>query len=109
MPLPDGSQDIVTAVYLFHELPPKVRTVVTKEIARVLKPGGLFVLVDSIQPGDTKGFEALTEFFPQAFHEPYYESYQTWNIAEAFEATGLTLRTETPAFLSKVAAFAKPI
>ncbi len=107
MPLADESQDIVTCIYLFHELPPKVRAVVAKEIARVLKPGGLFVLVDSIQPGDTPGFEALTEFFPQAFHEPYYESYQTWNIRAAFEAAGLTPRTETPAFLSKVASFTK--
>jgi ubiquinone/menaquinone biosynthesis C-methylase UbiE len=108
MPLADASQDIVTAIYLFHELPPKVRSIVAKEIARVLKPGGLFVLVDSIQPGDTPGFEALTEFFPQAFHEPYYESYQSWNISAAFEAVGLTPRAETPAFLSKAARFTKP-
>ena len=108
MPLANASQDIVTAIYLFHELPPKVRTIVAKEIARVLKPGGLFVLVDSIQPGDTPGFEALTEFFPQAFHEPYFESYQTWNIAEAFEAAGLWPQFQTPAFLSKVAVFAAP-
>jgi ubiquinone/menaquinone biosynthesis C-methylase UbiE len=107
MPLADASQDIVTAIYLFHELPPKVRTIVANEIARVLKPGGLFVFMDSIQPGDTPGFEALTEFFPQAFHEPYYESYLTWNVAEAFERAALTKQSETPAFLSKVAAFAK--
>ena len=108
MPLEGASQDIVTAVYLFHELPPRVRPVVAKEIVRVLKPGGLFVLVDSIQPGDTPGFEALTQFFPQAFHEPYYESYQTWNIRDALEALGLVPRIETPAFLSKVASFTKP-
>ena len=107
MPLEDESQDIVTCIYLFHELPPKVRPVVAKEIARVLKPGGLFVFVESIQPGDTPGFEALTEFFPQAFHEPYYESYLSWNVADAFAAAGLTLRTETAAFLSKVVSFAK--
>lgn len=107
IPLDDASQDIVTAIYLFHELPPKIRTVVAKEIARVLKPGGLFVFMDSIQPGDTPGFEALTEFFPQAFHEPYYESYLMWNVGEAFESAGLTKQSETPAFLSKVAAFAK--
>jgi ubiquinone/menaquinone biosynthesis C-methylase UbiE len=107
MPVPDTSQDIVTSVYLFHELPPKVRAIVAKEIARVLKPGGLFVMVDSIQPGDTKGFEALTEFFPQAFHEPYFESYLAWNIAEAFESAGLKLRSDTPAFLSKITAFEK--
>lgn len=107
IPLADASQDIVTAIYLFHELPPKIRTVVAKEIARVLKPGGLLVFMDSIQPGDTPGFEALTEFFPQAFHEPYYESYLTWNLGEAFESAGFTKQSETAAFLSKVAAFFK--
>lgn len=107
MPLLDASQDIVTCIYLFHELPPEVRPVVVKEIARVLKPGGLFVLVDSIQPGDTPGFEALTEFFPQAFHEPYYPSYLDWNINDACTAAGLTPTSSTPAFLSKVVAFRK--
>lgn len=107
MPFAYKSQDIVTAIYLFHELPPKVRQVVANEIARVLKPGGIFVFVDSIQPGDTPGFEALTEFFPQAFHEPYYGSYLDWGIADAFESAGLTLQSATPAFLSKVVAFSK--
>ncbi len=107
MPLADASQDIVTAIYLFHELPPKVRAIVAKEIARVLKPGGLFVFVDSIQPGDTPGFEALTEFFPQAFHEPYFESYLDWDLRAGFEAASLAMSSSTPAFLSKVAAFAK--
>ncbi len=107
MPLPNESQDIVSCIYLFHELPPAVRAVVAREIARVLKPGGLFVLVDSIQPGDTPGFEALTEFFPQAFHEPYYESYLGWNIADAFAEAGLKVQSSTPAFLSKVMAFRK--
>jgi ubiquinone/menaquinone biosynthesis C-methylase UbiE len=107
IPLDDASQDVVTAIYLFHELPPKVRAVVAKEIARVLKPGGLFVLVDSIQPGDTPGFEALTEFFPQAFHEPYFESYLAWEIAAAIEQMGLKNIESTSAFLSKVVTFAR--
>lgn len=107
MPFADASQDIVTAVYLFHELPPKVRQTVATEIARLLKPGGVFVFVDSIQPGDTPGFEALTEFFPQAFHEPYYGSYLEWSIAAAFTNAGLKLESATPAFLSKVVAFAR--
>jgi ubiquinone/menaquinone biosynthesis C-methylase UbiE len=107
MPVPDASQDIVTAIYLFHELPPKVRAVVASEIARVLKPGGLFVLLDSIQPGDTKGFEALTEFFPQAFHEPYFESYLTWDMVLALGDVGLSAMSAKPAFLSKIVAFEK--
>lgn len=106
-PQENASQDIVTAIYLFHELPPKVRTVVIQEIARVLKPGGLFVLVDSIQPADAPGFEALMEYFPQAFHEPYFESYLDWKVQSECETAGLRMQSSTPAFLSKVAAFTK--
>ena len=108
MPLADKSQDIVTAIFLFHELPPKVRGTVVGEIARVLKPGGLFVLLDSIQDGDVAGFDALTELFPQAFHEPYYESYLAWNIRAAGEVAGLKFVSSTPAYLSKVVTFARP-
>lgn len=107
MPLLAESQDIVTAIFLFHELPPKVRTAVTKEIARVLKKGGTFVLLDSVQDGDLPGFEALTELFPQAFHEPYYESYLRWNAAEECAAAGLSLVSSAPAYLSKVMSFTK--
>ena len=52
IPLPDESQDAVTSIFMFHELPPKVRRIVLSEFARVLKPGGRLVLVDSLQHGD---------------------------------------------------------
>ena len=45
LPLPDKSQDAVTSIFLFHELPPKVRYSVISECSRVLKPGGRLVLV----------------------------------------------------------------
>ncbi|MBI1213017.1 MAG: methyltransferase domain-containing protein [Alphaproteobacteria bacterium] len=107
IPLPEASQDIVTAVFLFHELPPKVRADVVREIARVLKPGGIFVLLDSIQEGDLPGFEALTELFPQAFHEPYYESYLSWDVDAECASAGLSCVSSAPAYLSKVLTFAK--
>ena len=72
MPLPDASADIVTSIFLYHELPPEVRRQVTAEIARVLKPGGLFVFLDSLQMGDKPGWDGLLEAFPHRFHEPYY-------------------------------------
>lgn len=108
MPLDTGSQDVVSCIYLFHELPPKVRAKAAAEIVRVLKPGGMFVLTDSIQPRDGRGFDALTEFFPQAFHEPYYESYLEWSAQEAFSKLGLIPRETIPAFLSTVHVFEKP-
>jgi len=39
---------VVLCVYLFHELPPAVRRAAAAEMARVLKPGGLLVLTDSV-------------------------------------------------------------
>src|ERR1700719_1437272 len=40
IPLGDESQDAVTSIFMFHELPPKVRRIVFRELARVLKSGG---------------------------------------------------------------------
>ena len=63
LPLQDESQDAVTSIFLFHELPPKVRRIVFRECARVLKPGGRLVLVDSLQRGDQPDYEGLLEPF----------------------------------------------
>ena len=52
-----------------------MRRRVTAEIARILKPGGLFVFVDSLQWGDVEAYDGLLEAFPQRFHEPYYLDY----------------------------------
>lgn len=108
MPFAEGSLDLTSAVFLFHELPPKIRVAVAQEIARVLKPGGLFVFVDSLQPGDTPAYDGLLELFPQLFHEPYYTTYATTNLVELFEEAGLRTVHENTAFFSKVLAFEKP-
>lgn len=102
IPLPDASQDIVTTVFLYHELPPDVRRTVTREIARVLKPGGLFVFIDSLQMDDRQGWNGLLEAFPERFHEPYYRHYAIDDLDGMFSAAGLAPRDVTLAFLSKV-------
>ena len=65
IPLPDASQDAVTSIFTFHELPPEVRRAVIREAARVLKPAGRFVIVDSVQHGDVPDYDGLLELFPQ--------------------------------------------
>lgn len=106
--LPAANADVVTAVYLFHELPGKVRAQVAAEIARILKPGGTFILVDSIQRGDIPEFDGLLEYFPVGFHEPYYWDFVTSDLAALFGKAGLT-HTETDiAFFSRVMVFVKP-
>ena len=44
---PDGSFDVVSAVWLFHELPGKVRAQVVREAHRLLRPGGVFAIMES--------------------------------------------------------------
>jgi ubiquinone/menaquinone biosynthesis C-methylase UbiE len=105
LPFEDTSFDIVTCVYLYHELPGEVRRRVTAEIARILKPGGLFVFVDSLQWGDVEDYDGLLEAFPQRFHEPYYLGYLEDRLSGAegvFAKAGLPPLDAFPVFLSKV-------
>ena len=107
MPVPDNSQDAVTSIFVFHELPPKVRRRVFSECARVLKPGGRLVLVDSLQRGDRPSYEGLLELFPQNYHEPYYESYTREDFCALAAQCGLKYIRTINAFVSKVMVFDK--
>jgi ubiquinone/menaquinone biosynthesis C-methylase UbiE len=81
---------------------------VLREFARVLKPGGRLVLVDSLQCGDEPDYDGLLDLFPQSFHEPYYKSYTTEDFIALCGECGLTHAGDTRAFVSKVMAFDKP-
>jgi ubiquinone/menaquinone biosynthesis C-methylase UbiE len=102
MPLADAGVDIATSIFLYHELPPDVRRQVTAEIARILKPGGMFVFLDSLQLGDRPGWDGLIEAFPERFHEPYYRHYATDDLDGMFTAAGLEPELTTTPFLSKL-------
>jgi ubiquinone/menaquinone biosynthesis C-methylase UbiE len=108
IPLEDRSQDAVTSIFTFHELPPKVRCIVFRELARVLKRGGRLVLVDSLQTGDVPDYDAMLELFPQSFHEPYYISYLKEDFGGMAAACGLKHTLNVKAFVSKVMVFDKP-
>lgn len=102
MPIESDSQDIVASVFLFHELPPDVRRTVAAEMARVLKPGGMLVFIDSLQMGDRPAYDGMLEAFPHRFHEPYFRHYAIDDLNGLFDATGLTAVATFPAFLAKV-------
>jgi len=102
MPLADASVDVATAIFLYHELPSQVRRQVTAEIARVLRPGGLFVFVDSLQLGDRPSWDGLLESFPHRFHEPYYRGYISDDLDTMFARAGLAALTTRTPFLSKL-------
>jgi len=46
VPFEDGAFDLVTAVCMYHHVPPVSRAALTQEIRRVLKPGGIFCMIE---------------------------------------------------------------
>ncbi|WP_282203041.1 class I SAM-dependent methyltransferase [Kitasatospora fiedleri] len=53
-PLPDGCADVVHDSFVYHNVRPEARGDYLREAARLLRPGGLFVLVgfsDRMSPG----------------------------------------------------------
>ncbi len=107
VPLAESSVDAVSGIFLFHELPSKIRRLVFQECAKILKPGGRLVLVDSLQRGDRADYEGMLELFPQNYHEPYYESYLSEDISAIATNCDLTYVRSVNAFVSKVMVFDK--
>ena len=105
LPFEDASLDLVVSSFLMHELPETIRQQALAEMARVLKPDGLVVIVDSIQKGDQPSWDGLLDLFPHYFHEPYYAEYANGSLEAWGEAAGLKPVASERAFLSKVSAF----
>jgi ubiquinone/menaquinone biosynthesis C-methylase UbiE len=108
LPFADASFDLVTCVYLFHELPRPVRERAAAEFARVLRPGGRLVLVDAFQCGDEPAFDGLLELFPLAYHEPYFADYVRHDLGALFAGLGLRPIGAERAHMSKVVTFDRP-
>jgi ubiquinone/menaquinone biosynthesis C-methylase UbiE len=109
IPAADMSCDAVTSIFMLHELPPEVRRTVIREAARVLRPGGRLVLLDSVQLGDVPDYDRMLERFPQLYHEPYYRTYIGEDFAAIARGCGLTHRRDTNAYVSKVMVFDKDV
>ncbi|KAL0033417.1 hypothetical protein WJX77_008683 [Trebouxia sp. C0004] len=108
IPQPDASHDVVLCVYLFHELPPDVRRTAAKEMARVLKPGGLLILTDSVQLGDRLPLDdGLGKF--SDFNEPYYKTYIAEDLGKMFSDFGSECDEKLLASSTKVLSFRKPL
>ncbi|MFP5520642.1 MAG: class I SAM-dependent methyltransferase, partial [Bdellovibrionia bacterium] len=107
LPFQNESFDAVYSCYLFHEIPMDVRQKVIAEGLRVLKPGGFYGAVDSIQLKDTEQMTWALEQFPVDFHEPFYKNYTQHPLEDLFAEQGVENIESRLGFFSKVASGTK--
>ena len=77
-----------------------------REAARVLKPGGVLVIADSIQLGDRPHVDRHLGRFGD-FNEPYYRNYIREELAGVFAEAGLEPWTKELCSSTKVLSFRK--
>lgn len=108
LPFQDEKFDLVYSCFLFHELPIEVRRQTVAEAYRVLKPGGLMGLVDSVQKDDAKDLEWALEQFPVDFHEPFYKNYTLNPMEGLMGYRGFNRIQKSLGFFSKAVVGQKP-
>lgn len=108
LPYLDDYFHAVTSIFLFHELPPLVRQTVIEQCFRVTKPGGIFIICDSIQLSDSPDMADVMDSFPETFHEPYYKHYTTDDLVERLEKVGFENVEIQVHFMSKYLIAHKP-
>ncbi len=101
VPFPDQSFDLVFSCFLFHEVPMSSREEILAEGLRLLKPGGFYGFVDSIQNGDQEKLSWALENFPRDFHEPFYKAYLQNPMEKSLKAAGFQEIERDQSFLSK--------
>ncbi len=102
VPFVDSWFDAVTCVFLLHELPRPARANCMKEAFRLLKPGGVLAVLDSIQPKDSPQFKVLSENFRRVYHEPFYGDYMADTIENHLDQAGFELVLSETHFLSRL-------
>ncbi|MBY0472227.1 class I SAM-dependent methyltransferase [bacterium] len=102
LPFRPESFDCVFSVFMFHEMPEAVRAEVVAEALRVLRPGGYFICVDSLQLGDNPGLDPILKLFPSEFHEPFYQNYINTPVEKILEAAGFQNVGSDNGFVAKV-------
>jgi ubiquinone/menaquinone biosynthesis C-methylase UbiE len=108
MPFSDAWFDVVTSVYLFHELPRNARRNVYREMFRVLAPGGLVVIEDSAQYSEAAQVAFFLERFSEEFHEPFHRDYLGDDLAEGLREVGFEVQSSEPCYVSKIVVAKKP-
>jgi SAM-dependent methyltransferase len=91
---PDRHFDLVGCHILFHEIPREVIFKTLREVHRVLRPGGTFVLWDfATATPDNPGYGGLVGLMDAADNgEPYAHNYVNCGVEQLMTDAGFTLR-----------------
>lgn len=108
LPYLDNYFSAVTCVFLFHELPATARQNVIDQCFRVVQPGGVFVICDSIQMSDSPEMLPVMDSFHETFHEPYYKHYINDDLVQRLEKAGFEDISQQVHFMSKYLIARKP-
>ncbi len=84
MPLPDAQFDVVHSSAAMHEMEPQQRQQIFREVYRVLKPGGIFTMVDFHRPTNLIFWPGLAVFLW------LFETHTAWELLESDVAAVLS-------------------
>tara|TARA_Y100000746_G_scaffold150953_1_gene129354 strand:- start:709 stop:1794 length:1086 start_codon:yes stop_codon:yes gene_type:complete len=102
MPFDDAGFQAITCVFLFHELPADARQAVLQDCYRLLEPGGVLVLADSVQLKDSPQFDVAMDNFRRVFHEPYYRNFISDDIDQRLKDAGFSDVQAESHFMTRV-------
>ena len=93
--LDDESFDLITAIWLFHELPTKVRDQVVAEAYRLLRPGGVFAIMESppfknLEQDYSKLSSFLLDSTGRRMSDPYIPGFFKEDRVEMFKRGGFS-------------------
>jgi ubiquinone/menaquinone biosynthesis C-methylase UbiE len=109
MPLAADAFDVAISVFMFHELPKNARRRVLAETYRVVRPGGMVVVVDAAQQEDATDIAYFLDRFSKDMHEPFFQDYVRDDLATALTECGFEVTDRgTQAFMAKVVVARKP-
>jgi len=99
--------DLTYQVFLSHELPKKEREEVILSQIKSLKPGGIGIVLDSLQLDDKPSWNEVLLDFPKRYHEPFYKNYIKNNLEKFLQEQNVKILKTEYALFSKCVSFKK--
>ena len=100
--LPSGQYDVILAYILFHEVPERLFKVILAEVARLLRPGGRFTVIDAPNSRNLPAANQLWLKFDALYNcEPYSPAFVASDFSDLMCRAGLNVLESkpTPTFL----------